>query len=82
MLWKLSGVGLLTAALIYAVFFMPVATTTIKLDMPSGTTAVTAQHVNDIALMVSWTVAALFVVAVFAIPIWLAWRILRGRRRA
>jgi hypothetical protein len=50
--------------------------------MPSGTTAVTAQHVNDIALMVSWTVAALVVVAVFAIPIWLAWRILRGRRRA
>ncbi|MGH6846358.1 MAG: hypothetical protein ACREC0_02640 [Methylocella sp.] len=80
MWWKLSGVGLLTAALIYAVFFMPITTTAVKLDMPSGTSAATAQHINAIALIAGWTVVALFVVAVFAISIWLAWRILRGRR--
>ena len=83
MWWKLSGIGLLTAALIYIVFFMPVTTTTtVKLDMPSGTTAATAQHANDIVLIVSWTVTTLFVVAVFAIPIWLAWWILRSRRNS
>jgi hypothetical protein len=82
MWWKLTGLGLLTAALIYAVFFMSITTTTIKLDMPSGTTAAAAQHIDDIALIVSWTVATLFVVAVFAIPIWIAVRIWRNRRGA
>jgi len=80
MWWKLCGVGLLTAALIYAVFFMPITTTAIKLDMPSGTAATSAQHVNDIALVVSWSVAALVILAVFSVPIWIARRILRSRR--
>lgn len=80
MLWKLSGVGLLSAALVYVIFFMPITTTAIKLDMPSGMAAASAQHINEIALIAGWAVAALFVVAVFAIPIWIARRIWRSRR--
>ena len=80
MWWKLSGVGLLTAAVIYAIFFMPITTTAIKLDMPSGTAAASAQHINEIALAAGWAVAALAILAIFSIPIWIAWRIWRSRR--
>jgi hypothetical protein len=80
MWWKLSGVGVLTAALIYAVFFMPITTTAIKLDMPPGTAAASAQHINGIALTAGWAIAALVVVAVFLIPIWIVRRIWRNRR--
>ena len=81
MWWKLAGVWL-TTALICLVLFLPVKTHTVKLDMPTGMNAATAEHVANAVVGMAGIVTILIALALLAIPIWLSWRIIRRHRKS
>jgi heme/copper-type cytochrome/quinol oxidase subunit 2 len=81
MWWKLAGVWL-TAAVIFGLLLLPVRTHAVKLDMPAGTSAATVEHIANTALAASSVAAAVIVLAMLAVPVWLSWRIVRKHKKA
>lgn len=81
MWWKLTGLAFIEAALI-AVFFWPVKTQVVKIDVPSaGPTRTLHFTLDAFAVGVTFAGYAL-AIAVISIPIWMAYRVIQAARRS
>jgi hypothetical protein len=80
MWWKLTGLGLIEAALI-VVLFSPVKTHVVRLDMPPGADSHALETFSTYVMPMLAVGTFALVAAILALPIWLAYRVMRAAAR-
>ena len=77
MWWKLAGLGLIECALVGLLFVpIPAPAVVIEVDRATGIAA----PLIDWPMVLANLTSTAFILAVSALPMWMAYRVIRGRR--
>lgn len=79
--WKLGGLGLLTAVLIF-IIVAPLISLRVSVDLPPGAVAPSRGGAEAGATTAIWVVCTGLVFAVVALAAWMARRMIRGHRKS